>query len=119
MITGEFLDLMPHRLTVRDYQGRDYYGNESYEPASQARTYRCLVDTKVTVNQTNVAETHTVSLTAYTHSIPEGKTTPVNIREDSLIEIIEPGNYSVRPIVSIARHFDRDGTLHNLEITFS
>lgn len=113
----EWKDMLPHTIEVKDPDDESYYpGDETYQ---NTRVYRCLVDTEVVISTAGNNEAHTVGMKAYVGAIPVGATVPVDISEESEITVTDPAGYDARPIKSLARHYDQDGTLHNIEILFT
>lgn len=116
----DFLDLMPHVITVKDKNPPDDYGEDSYDDDSE-RQYRCLVDDSTTTARTADGVMVTVALTIYVNSIPIGSSGPVAIPRDAQVVMTPPpmGMPSTRPLNSVDSHYDETGALHNQVLRFT
>lgn len=115
----EFDDLMNHRIKVTSRSGIDDYGQVTYDPAT-ARTYPCLLNVDENIQRDISGTTVGIALTAYVRAIPVGATTPQLILETDKVEITTPaGVYPLRPVASIATHYDETGQPHNQVVRFS
>jgi len=116
-IGDEFDELMLHRITVTSFAGKDKYGRDTV--GSNSRVYKCLL----TVRETKTSNAGGVNISmqnvAYIKAIPIGGTVPVDIDEKDQIIVTSPANWPQRPLASISRNYDTDGTLHNIEVGFS
>lgn len=118
MIDPEFLELMPHTLSVKTNGVANKFGRT--ESAENARKHRCLVDATTTKMRGGNGETVTVSMTIYVFAIPEGEKSPVRIKKDDIIEVLDPeGIYDGRPMMTVDDNYDEDGTLHNQVLRFT
>lgn len=118
---NEWEDMMPHAIAVQSWLGADEYGEDRY---GSTQKYKCLFDDTLRIVRTDQGEEVQVNRTAYVFPVPydpPGQTIPVPIKtQDKATVETGPGAGSVvRPIVTAASHYWKDGTLHNIELTFS
>jgi len=122
-IRDEWDDMMPHRIKVVSKSGRNVYGRP-VQDLNTARVYRCLFDSTETITRTAQGVEVSVGLTAYAKGTPENIDGWVRIEESDTVTILGPEEGGVtqeltRPVISVAHHFDQDGSLHNQTIRFS
>ena len=117
---NEFIDLMPHFITVKNRLPLDDYGEEGWDDSSE-RQYHCLVDDSTTVIRTADEDSVSIALTTYVNSIPVGSFVPVPIPKDAKVVFDPPpmGQPATRPLHSVESHYWKDGSLHNQVLRFT
>lgn len=121
MTADEFLDLMPHVITVSKQSAEpNEWGQRVADPGT-VRQYRCLVDSATSVIHTAQGDDVTVALTAYVNATPIDQFSPWPIDDDETVEFTPPpaGIPITRPLRSVDNHYDQTGALHNQVLRFT
>lgn len=115
----EFLDMMPHRLTVKGAVILDDYGY----PIGEADNviYACLLDDDVKVEYPLSGARVMTGHVAYVNPYPilpsgEFALTPAIITQNSIIWTSDDDKHEV---LSVATHYSEDGLPHNQEVRYN
>jgi hypothetical protein len=117
----EFWDMCPHRINVAKVIGRNNEGRPQVEPGSQ-RTYRCLIDSSVSLARGLQGEDETVGINAHVLATPmenEASDVQWEIKTEESVVFLIPQGQEKRPIKSVEKFYDETGGLHNMVIHFS
>lgn len=116
----QFWDMCPHRISVAKVVGRNNEGRPKVEPGT-LRTYRCLIDTSVSLARGLQGETETVGVNAHVLATPmekEAEDEQVEILTEESVVFMKP-EMEKRPIKSVEKFYDETGNLHNMVLHFT